>query len=181
MAKKPLSTAKKKPAEPAKPETVKGDSALAARYGRSTKTIYNWRKEGMPCAADPSDATSYVYDPKKTDAWVLARNESGEGDTKAAAVRLALNKEKLRKAKADADQAERENELAEGNVLDRETYELFAAETIQESRDAILRVPTYFSSHLCKKCQGKIEELRSQLETALRSLAKLAEGPTADD
>jgi phage terminase Nu1 subunit (DNA packaging protein) len=185
-AKKPAKKAvtKKKPEltpppEPAPRRIIIGDHEAGHHYGVTEKTIYNWRKDGMPAKSIPGNR--WEYDLDQTDPWVLNKQATGDGDPEVIAAKRELIKEKARKARADANIRDREDELAEGNILDRPYYELFIAELIQEARDAILRVPAFFHNHLCKKCQSKISELRTQLETALTSLARLKDGPEDDE
>lgn len=184
--KKPIPKRASKPAQaPAKvtkkqPRTIIGDHIVGQHYGVTSKSIYNWRKEGMPATALPGN--QWQYDLDKTDPWVEAKRQTGEGDEDLAAIRKEIAVTKLRSERAKAADLERRNELAEGNVLDRSATELAVCEAIQATRDKILRIPTLFHGHLCKKCQPKTEELRSQLEHALTELAtKLRERPDDDE
>lgn len=167
-------------AQPASERKIVGDQALAKHYSVTSKSIYNWRIEGMPAKKLPGN--KFAYDLDETDPWVKEKREATAQDKELQELRREKERTKVRIEKARADSAERRNELDEGHILDRDTYELFMAEVIQETRDAILRVPSFFYNHLCKKCQGKKQELVDQLEEALIRLAtKLAEGPPDDE
>lgn len=179
---KPVAKSKAKPkAEPVKaPRTIVGEHEAGLHYGVSSKSIYNWRREGMPAKELPGNRWEYNLD--ETDPWVAEKQQKAAQDEELAKIRKQKEETKLRIEKAKADQAERKNQLEEGNVLERDTWELFAAETIQEMRDGILRVPTFFHGHLCKKCQRKTTELKGQLEDVLIRFAnKLREGPSDEE
>lgn len=181
--KKPAAKSKAKPAvkRKVKPKVVEtpptparlivGEHELARHYEVTSKSIYNWRLDGMPATELPGNR--WQYDLDLTDGWVESRRNSGEGDDELRQIKRRTAEAKMRSAEAQAEQDERENQIAEGNVLDREATELAITEMIQATRDEILRIPTIFHSHLCKKCQPKSQdELRKQLEHALTQLAK---------
>jgi phage terminase Nu1 subunit (DNA packaging protein) len=172
-AKKPKAKAKPKAepkTEPPAKRTIVGDFELGQHYGVDKKSVYNWRKDGMPATKLPGN--KWEYDLDQTDPWVEAKRHTGEPDDELSAIRKEIALTKLRTERAKASSLERENELAEGNVLDREATELKITEVIQSTRDALLRIPTVFHAHLCKKCQPKRDELKKQIEHALTQLAK---------
>lgn len=172
---KPIKRSKPKPKAPkrklANPRVIVGDHELARHYEVTSKTIYNWRLDGMPATELPGNR--WQYDLDQTDAWVESRRTTGEGDEELRQIKRRTAEAKMRSAIAQAEDDERTNQIKEGNVLDREATELAIAEMNQAARDEILRVPTHFHSHLCKKCQPKaLDELKKQLEHALTQLAK---------
>lgn len=171
MAKKPAKQAKTKKKDR---EIVSGDLALSRRYGVSTKTIQNWRGNGLPCI---ERGHGFDYDVAETDPWVEEYRAENSDDEETGSLNRQLKEAKLRQELAEAARAEREEQAAQGNILPRDDYELFAVETIQNARDQLLRIPKQMKHHLCSKCQSKIHELEKQLKTALEQLAKLPAGP----
>ena len=171
MAKKPAKQAKTKQKDR---EIVSGDLALSKRYGVSTKTIQNWRGNGLPCI---DRGHGFDYDVAETDPWVEAYRLEHADDEKSNSLARQIREAELRQELAKADKAEREEEAARGNILPRDEYELFASETIQNARDQLLRIPRLLRTHLCKKCQPKANELEKLIKTALEELAKLPAGP----
>lgn len=158
-------------------QIVSGDQALAKHYGVTTRTIYQWRGDGMPCI-DRGRFFDYYLD--ETDQWVSEKRAEEGGDEEAGSLNKQLKEAKLRIELVEAERLERQEEEARGNILPRDEYELFAAETIQDARDQLLRIPRLMKNHLCSKCQKKVTELEKQIKTALEQLAKLPEGPDKD-
>lgn len=150
--------------------TIIGDHELGQIYGVDKKSVYNWRRDGMPATKLPGN--KWQYDLDQTDRWVEAKRHVGDADDELNSIRKEIALTKLRTERAKASSLERENELAEGNVLDRAATELKITEALQAMRDSLLRIPTVFHAHLCKKCQPKKDELRKQIEHSLTQLAK---------
>lgn len=171
---------KKVEAQSGEARIVTGDHALSTLYEVSTKSIYNWRREGMPARELPGN--QWEYDLDQTDPWVKQRRESGEADEKTKRIKLRKLDAQTRIVEARAESEERDNEIKERNVLDRTAAELKLTEAFQALRDALLRIPTLFHSHLCRKCQPKKDELKKQIEQELKQLAKkLAKLGESDD
>lgn len=167
----------KKPAKPPPPEPriISGDQKLAEHYGVTTKTVYLWRGQGLPAI---DRGRGWDYDLDKTDPWVRAmREEDGDESGEAGKLTLEIRKAKLRIEKSEADRLERQEQEARGNILPLDEYRLFAAETIQDARDHLLRIPRQLRTHLCKKCQSKITELETMIHKSLQQLARLSDGP----
>jgi len=159
---------------------VLGDQKLGAIFGVSTKTVYAWRLAGMPCRPAGRE---FTYDLKTVRPWVEAyrRNNSSEGEMSPfAKVKLGKEMELLKLARVKAAQAEREEEVARGNVLDRADWELFAIESIQMARDALMRIPMNFCKHVPAKYHRTIrEEGKREIERILTQLARnLETGPS---
>lgn len=169
-AKKATRTPKPAAVEPETTRTIVGDFELGQHYGVDKKSVYNWRKDGMPATKLPGN--KWEYDLDQTDPWVAAKRHVGDVDDELNSIRKEIALTKLRTERAKAASLERENELAEGNVLDRTATELKITEALQAMRDSLLRIPTVFHAHLCKKCQPKKDELRKQIDHALTALAK---------
>ncbi len=159
---------------PAAPRILAGDDALAKHYDVTTKSIYDWRRDGMPAIRD---GRGFKYDLDQTDPWVQAKRGAGGNTEEVAALQLELKRAKLRAEIAEANRLEREEAQAIGNILPLDEYKLFAIEQIQAARDSFLSVPKQMRPHLCKKCQDKLSELQSLIDKTLRQLGKLPDGP----
>ncbi|MES2791993.1 MAG: hypothetical protein V4719_20430 [Planctomycetota bacterium] len=123
----------------------------------------------------------WEYDLDETDPWVESRREIGELDDENKLIKKRTLEAKMRIVEAKAEEEERSNEIAERNVLDRTAIELKITEAMQAMRDGLLRIPTLFHSHLCRKCQPKKDELKKQIEHELTQLAKRLAGLGEED
>lgn len=147
---------------------------MAKHYGVTPKTIYDWRRDGMPAI---KDGRAFKYDLDRTDSWVTAKRGASGASDEIAELQIELKKAQLRSEIADANRREREEAQAVGNVLQLDEYKLWSMERIQEARDALIRLPRLMRPHLCKKCQEKLTELESLIDKTLRQLAKMPDGP----
>jgi len=121
-------------------------------------------------------ARKQIFDIELCDRWVEAyRSERLDGDSQK--LNEDLKREKLKQEILKSEKLEREKQIAEGNLVSREEFDLFAAECVIEARDQILTVPKEMRRHLCKKCQPKLDELQKLLYLALQRLAAIEEGP----
>lgn len=164
-------------------KTVIGDQKLAAHYGVSTKTVYEWRQKGMPCRKFGS---TWEYDISETDPWVTVakkRANGGAADTDTAntatRIKIAREAEQLRLARAKANQAEREEEIARGNVLNRADYELHVAEAMELIQTQMMRVPMALTPMVPAKYRPQLKaEGEKKVRSILQQTAKkLSEGP----
>lgn len=134
----------------------------AERLGVSPKSLRNWIKEpGFP-------SIKKGYDVEKIQAW---RDQLGKKGSEQSLSQQQTNeqlaREKLRKATADADKAEREEEEAKGNVLKRDEYELFVQEHIQVTRDRMILIPRTLCKYIPKKYHVR---LRTEGEKEVRKI-----------
>lgn len=153
---------------------ISGDQALAKHYDTTTRTVYQWRQDGMP--ATERDR-GWEYDLDLTDEWIAARRTDDRDGLISAELNHEIKRAKLRIEQAEADRLEREEQEARGNILPLDDYHLFATEVIQEARDSLLRIPRLMKPHLCRKCQTKAAELETLITKALEQLGKLHDGP----
>lgn len=97
-------------------------------------------------------------------------------------LRAKLDEEKLAQAEIETRRLLREEQVELGNLLPRDEYQIFANETIAEARDAFLNLPVEMRKHIPAKHRQKIiDELETQITTALNRLAKLPDGPAPND
>lgn len=166
--------AKKPPAKtPEDSEILTGQAAAARHWDVSVKTIQTWIQNGLP--ATPS-GRSYTFDTADCDPWVTAfRSEKEDGESQKLNEQLKIAK--LQEQVLKNEKLEREKQIAEGNLVRLDEYELFAAECVIEARDQLLTIPREMKRHLCKKCQKKTEEIKKLLEQALQRLAAIEGGP----
>lgn len=113
--------------EPAPARLTKQE--LADRYGVGLRSVEHWQRAGLPCSKETRSGRSMVvFDPLEADAWVRAnRPDNAESEDRAeekARVELEIAREELRKRRAAADAAERENAVRAGALLDAEEVRL---------------------------------------------------------
>ncbi|QDT26811.1 Phage DNA packaging protein Nu1 [Gimesia panareensis] len=151
-----------------------GQKEAADYWGRTTKTIQTWMQNGLPAT---KSGRQCVFDVELCQPWVdafLSESESSES-TK---LNEQLKEARLREQLLKNDKLEREKEIAEGNLVPLDEYELFAAELVIEARDQLLNIPKEMRRHLCKKCQKKVvEEMTMVIENTLQRLAAVEGGP----
>lgn len=154
---------------------IVGDQELARHYVVTPKTVYSWRQIGLP---HREEGRQYVYDLDKTDPWVEVQQrakpstqELGPG----AKLKLAREAERLKQDRIKASMMEREEAAALGNVLNRDEWELFAIEVVQQARDQIMRLPKMLCKHVPAKYRRVLQfegerDVRKILEEMARSL-----------
>ena len=121
-------------------------------------------------------ARKQIFDIDLCDRWVDAfRSERLDGESQK--LNEELKKEKLKQERLKSEDLERKKQIALGNLVSREEFDLFAAECVIEARDQFLTVPKEMRRHLCKKCQSKVEELQKLIDLTLQRLAVIEEGP----
>lgn len=180
--KRPASRSKKTPrrkqtpdAEPSSAvEVLAGQAAAARHWGVSVKTIQTWVQNGLPVSGSARKQTFHLVD---CEPWVDAyRSERTDGES--TKLNEQLKEAKLREQLLKNEKLEREKEIAEGNLVPLDEYELFAAELVIEARDQLLNIPKEMRRHLCKKCQKKVvEEMTMVIENTLQRLAAVEGGP----
>lgn len=170
--KKPV--AKKPPAKtPEVSEFLSGQDAAGKHWGVTPRTIQTWVKNGMPVSGSQRKQIFYIAE---CDPWVEAyRNERLDGDS--LKLNEELKREKLKQEVLKSKELERKDLIAEGELVSREEYDLFAAECVIEARDQFLTIPKEMRRHLCKKCQPKVNEMLKMIEQTLQRLAVIEEGP----
>lgn len=144
---------KKKPgnAKPEKqPERINPGAASAAEnelrvveqkeaarlLGITDRSLRDWMKK--PAFPDWSAG----YDIAAIRQWAEARSLKNSQKSKSLEqLEREIKQEKLRLERAKADKAERENEIAAGNVLPRDEYETFVREVISVARDRLTLIP----------------------------------------
>src|ERR1051326_4469132 len=139
------------------------------------RQLGNWKKEpGFPDC-------SQGYDLDAIRKWreTNARKGSKEGKLlrrlKAAGLR-----QQLRIRRAEADRIERRELEAQGNILNRDVYELFLIESQQKARDRLLRLPKLLCANLPAKFHRTLQaeadkEIRKVLIELARDLEKRSE------
>ena len=120
----------------------------AKQLGVEPQTLYEWWKK--PATWFPLDAVRLDSRGRAFD-WDVARiasarqtAKSKQSDETAAATQklnLAEKAEKLKQLQLKTKQIQREDALAEGNILARDEWTLFAAESINVARDQLKDVP----------------------------------------
>lgn len=154
-------------------QILTGQAAAARHWDVSVKTIQTWIQNGLP--AEPS-GRSYQFDLSACNEWVSAYRDADK-NSESTKLNEQLKEAKLREQLLKNEKLEREKEIAEGNLVPLDEYELFAAELVIEARDQLLNLPKEMRRHLCKKCQAKLDEMRMAIENALQHLAAVKEGP----
>ena len=170
MAKRPA----KKPAS----EVVASQKEAAEKLGITDRALRQWVKEdGFPdCSAG--------YDVAAIRTWREALGRKGSTvDRRVKRLKLRALREQVRIKTAEADKREREENEAKGNILNRETYELYVIECEQKARDRLLRLPKLLCRCVPKKFHATLQreadsELRKILEELVRDLEK---GPDKRD
>lgn len=146
----------------------------AKLLGVTEKTLGNWKKlPGFP-------ECSSGYDLAKIKLWRTAHSLSSDKESaEARRIRLAIQKEKLRQEKIKADRAERDDEIARGNILPRDEWELFVREIIHLTRDQLISIPTSLCRGIPRKYHAKLRsEGRRRVEKILLEFSRLLErGP----
>jgi phage terminase Nu1 subunit (DNA packaging protein) len=134
-----------------KPERINGAAAEAAEtelrpvleqkeaariLGITDRALRDWiRKPGFP-------DHSAGYDIAAIRRWADARSLKNSSKAKNREyIEQQIQEQKLRLETAKADKAERENEIAAGNVLPRDEYETFVREVISVARDRLTLIP----------------------------------------
>ncbi|QDT84590.1 terminase small subunit [Gimesia chilikensis] len=155
-------------------QILTGQAAAARHWGVSVKTIQTWIQNGLP--AEPS-GRSYQFDLSACNEWVSAYRDADK-NSESTKLNEQLKEAKLREQLLKNEKLEREREIAEGNLVPLDEYELFAAELVIEARDQLLNIPKEMRRHLCKKCQKKVvEEMTMVIEHTLQRLAAVEGGP----
>lgn len=153
---------------------IREQKQAADRLGITARQLRNWQKEpGFP------DCSS-GYDLERIAAWreQTARKGSEESD-QARKIKLAIAGQKLRQEKARADKAERENEIAKGNILPRDEWEHGLIEMVTVCRDALMAIPRELCRFVPKKYHKRLQtEGEKMVRRHLDHLARSAEdGP----
>lgn len=167
-------TARKKTPEPERSEILTGQAAAARHWNVSVKTIQAWIQNGLP--AEPS-GRSYNFDLSACDEWVNVYRDADK-NSESTKLNEQLKLAKLKEQQLKNEELERKKEIAEGNLVPLDEYELFASELVIEARDQLLNIPKEMRRHLCKKCQKKVvDEMTMVIEHTLQRLAAVQEGP----
>ncbi|MFV0444405.1 MAG: hypothetical protein ACK5Q5_12620 [Planctomycetaceae bacterium] len=109
----------------------------AKLLGVTTRTLRDWR------AANPDfPDTTNGYDIEAINRWRAAHEAKGSDEADLAAqLNKAIKVQKLRREKALADRAEREERIAQGNILARDEHETSFREIITVARDRLISLP----------------------------------------
>jgi phage terminase Nu1 subunit (DNA packaging protein) len=156
-------------------DLIVGDDKLAAVEGVTTKTVYNWRKAGLPCRKVEGGQFEYRLADVRAFLEAYRPAEDAEGAKLAHLLKRAAIEEKVAKVR----KLKRQEQLAAGEVLDREVYELHLVEAVQKARDRFLRLPESIGKLLPPESRQEItDELRREILVTLNELhADLERGP----
>lgn len=167
--------AKKAPVKtPEDSETLSGQAAAARHWDVSVKTIQTWIQNGLP--ATPS-GRSYNFDVSDCEEWVRVYRDANK-NSESTKLNEQLKTAKLREQILKNEKLERDKEIAEGNLVPLDEYELFAAECVIEARDQLLNIAKEMRRHLCKKCQkNAVDEIQLMVEQILQRLSVIEVGP----
>lgn len=171
MAKRPKTPPPKPPAR-----LVEGDQALASHYGVTTKTVYNWRKAGLP---HTGRVGAYVYDLDKTDPFVEQLRTFSGDDESPDGINAALKKERLKQLQIRTAGMTADLEARHGELLPRRGCELFATTLLTTLGDWCEQLPELLAGECCPKCKTRIEKrLRGELDNRRNDIAdELTSGP----
>lgn len=136
----------------------------AKALGVEPQTLAEWWKKPagwFPVSAVRTDARGRAID-WDIDRIVAARKTStGDNDQalakKRQQIELAIKAEQLKKHQLSTREAQRDHDLAEGNILTRDEYTLFCREAITVARDQIKDIP----KQLARLADG--EELQKKM------------------
>jgi len=123
----------------------------AKALGVTPQALFNWWKDQpawFPLDAVQTDRSGRAIDwdlPRIQAAYAAKNgqtNSGGNGDlTAIQRVELATKAEKLKQQRLTTQRMEREEQIRQGNILDREEWTLFARESIVICRDQIAALP----------------------------------------
>ena len=164
---------------------VEQQKEAAALIGVSPKGLRDWMKEpGFPdCSAGyPIDAIRR---------WQQTRGKKGSEDgDRLRQIKLAREGQRLRRDKAAADRQEREEQVAQGNILPRDELTLATIEHVVLARDRLMGLPKEVCRVVPKRYHRKLQEqgtkivrtILSEFARGVQKEAKLetvqAEAPT---
>lgn len=155
-------------------EVLSGQAAAARHWDVSVKTIQTWIQNGLP--ATPS-GRSYTFDVSDCEEWVSVYRDANK-NSESTKLNEQYKTAKLREQILKNEKLEREKEVAEGNLVPLDEYELFAAECVIEARDQLLNIAKEMRRHLCKKCQkNAVAEIQMMVEQILQRLSVIEDGP----
>jgi hypothetical protein len=162
-------------------ESIAGYRALAKRYDVTTKTIQDWINKGLPHHG-PTRARTFI--PSETDPWINAfRENNSEESNRALQAKLKKLEADARRSNCIAERQEREEELAKGNLIPRDEYELAMIEHITIARDQILTLPKLLARIVPKRYHKKLlsegdRKIRNVLEQLSKGFERIkTEGP----
>ena len=151
---------------------------LADRYGVGLRSVEHWQRAGLPSSKETRSGRSMVvFDGDEADAWVRAnRPDNAESEDRAeekARVELEIAREELRKRRAAADAAERENAVRAGQLLDAEEVRLGRLARIGDVVRILDGVPAALAPVLAHKSPAECREiLAREMDRVRREFAR---------
>ena len=177
-------------------------SELARIFGVSLPTVDNWRRNGLPQievggGQAKAGRRKYQFNVPDCIQWYLNRHvedvkaeylgeedpDKEEGGSSSRSVNQKLNEARLRKANAQAEKAELENELRRGELVEAEDVRSVWAQHVLNVRNKILAVADAAAPRLAKmkRTQPIRDDLKKRLEHALEELSETDGSEGQDD
>lgn len=146
---------------------------LMEYYNVSAKTIDDWVRAGMPILfkAGKGSGKQNAYESDAVHNWLVKREvkrelekylpaEADDPDTPRGS---PLEKEKVRKTKAEADLAEHKVKIAEGEVVPADKVEATWSQIVGDFRQAVLQLPLRLAPVLLMKTTQ--EDVKTTIES----------------
>ena len=150
---------------------VSSRNDAASLLGITPRVLGDWAKEPwFPADGKTPAGWNVPLIRKARDTYGRKGSEQSE---KAIKLKLDLNAQKLRRETTRADKEERDQQVAQGNLIPRDEYELAMIEQITMARDQILTLPKLLARIMPKKFHKKlISEGDRKIRNVLEQLAK---------
>ncbi len=149
----------------------------ANALGISDRQLRTWLQEpDFPHRADGK------YDLQKIRAWQEISGRKGSAiDEQVKKIRARTLHAKMRAAESEAGKREREEAIAEGNILERDEYELFVAQSLTLLRDNMLSIPDRVARFVPAKLRPKVrKEVADEIAKFLLQASRALEGGPDD-
>lgn len=144
---------------------------LAKHFGVTSASVRKWKRQpGFP---DSNDG----YDTEEISAWLDARGRDSQQKTQQAQQANTLYRVASAKLKKlQADKLERQEQIAQGNILPRDEATLSLKESITITRDRLLSLPKELCRCIPKKYHKALrEEGGMMVANILADFARLSE------
>ena len=140
---------------------------LADLVGMSPRQVTFWIKAGMPHEGAGTRGSRLRIDPARALPWIIKHVSAAHG--------APINQERQRLLRAQAEAAERENLVAEGELMSRDVTFQIICETLAVLRGAFLSLPSRMAGTLAAAPQDHPSVIRSMLKqeiyTSMRASA----------